>query len=241
MMTNKKLQIVFLPQLLLISSAWLCIYNFDQPVNAQVRSQPSPEYLIAQKARKSGTRRRLRTSFFEEERKLKFGFGNFLESALDGAQNAFADPAKISGFNSNAIRNLLGLANGTITIESRDEDDANFLNTTFTGQGQSGNLTFTNVSPGSEPRVGTLTVNGAVNFNGQTVQFDNVRAQYNAGFSNKGDNLSGVILVTDPNNPEKSLFLQLPVTQIDGFANRDDSEPVTVTGTNLSIGLPTDR
>src|SRR5919202_6925651 len=51
---------------------------------------PASESSIAQSEPSQPTRRRLRNPFFEEGKKLRFGSGEFLESALDGANNFFA-------------------------------------------------------------------------------------------------------------------------------------------------------
>ena len=184
-------------------------------------------------------RRRLRTSFFEEERKPKFGFGDFLRSALDGSQNAFADPAKVSEFTLDLIRNpQLNNLDGTITVQSLDDDNNNFLLTNFTATNESATLNFSNINQGSDPRQGTLTVNGTATVDGQTLQFNNIQADYNVGFSEQNDNVSAVLLVTDPDNPENSFFIEIPPTEIPGF---DDDDGLQSTPANLTIGLPTDR
>ena len=128
-------------------------------------------------------RRRIRTSFFEEERKL-FGFGDFLDSALDGAQNAFgADTVtNLSGETSrNALSNTLveiqlspnGIP-GEPVLSISDFNDNNigdFLNTRVVGDGV--DLTFSNSQPNSDSRTGRITVQGSVTANGRTFTFNN--------------------------------------------------------------------
>lgn len=184
---------------------------------------------------------RLRATFFEEERRLRqFGFGDFLRSALDNEQNAFADPAKISGFERsfNPLYARPGTIPGTLSVESTNEDNPNFLLTNFDGDGNFGSLQFSSVQQNSDFRTGNLTVNGTITANGRTVNFVNTPATYNAGISNKDDNVSAVILVTDPNNPTQSLYIQLPPTNIRGYEGADRIDP---TPASLSIGFPTDR
>ncbi|WP_009631664.1 hypothetical protein [Synechocystis sp. PCC 7509] len=184
---------------------------------------------------------RLRATFFEEERRLRqFGFGDFLRSALDGEQNSFADPAKISGFeaNANSLYATPGNVAGTIAVRSTNEDSPNFLFTTFNSDRNFGSLQFSSVQQNSDFRTGTLTVNGTITANGQTVNFVNTRATYNAGISNKNDTVSTVILISDPNNPTQSLYIQLPPTNIAGYQRSDRIPP---TPASLSIGFPSDR
>ncbi|GAA6619782.1 hypothetical protein [Scytonema sp. NUACC26] len=184
--------------------------------------------------------RRLRPSFFEESRKLpRFGFGDFLRSALDSEQNALADPAKVSNFRSQAYQlfNSPGNIQGILSVTNRDTDNPNFLNgTNFSDPSTGTNLTFSNFVQGSDPRRGTVTVTGTVN--GQPVPFQGRTVEYNAGFSNKSDTAGGVILLTDPNNPSQSIYIQVPVTNINGF--NDDNQPVSAPA-GLSVGIPTDR
>ena len=188
--------------------------------------------------------RRMRPTFFEQERQPRFGFGDFLNSALDGNQNAFPDPAKVSGFRSNPLSDtLLVDVEGLLTVESRDDDTANFLDTDFdvSGVGASGSVTLTDADPSSDPHLGNLTVSVDLTLDdGQTIELTGVPANFNAGFSSRDDNVTGVLLITDPNNPRQSILIQLPVTNIEGFAELDDDEPITAPA-RLSIGLPTDR
>jgi hypothetical protein len=183
------------------------------------------------------SRQRRLESFFEQERRPRFGAGDFLDSAIDGIDNAFPDPAKVSGFRSDPLSNSRTTIQGTITVESRDDDSDNFLNTDFDG-GAFGTLELRNADPSSDRHFGTVTVNGSVTLNnGQTLQFNNLPANYNAGYSSKGNIVSGVLQVIDPNNPGNTIFIQLPPTQV---PDTDDNEPISGSGT-LSIGLPTDR
>ncbi|EDX77838.1 hypothetical protein MC7420_3162 [Coleofasciculus chthonoplastes PCC 7420] len=228
---------------------FLCLWlspTLVSPVKAQdVPDESSPEVTNPEATETNSAdieaARRMRPTFFEQERKPRFGFGDFLRSALDGEQNVFPDPAKVSGFTSDALSvPLVTDIPGTLTVFSRDEDSENFLNTDFSSP-SAGTLMLTNTNQSSDPGLGTLTVTGSITLNnGQTLNFNNVPADYNAGFSSKGDRVSGVLLVTDPNNPNNSILIQLPVTNIDGFADSDDNEPLSAPA-SLSIGLPTDR
>ncbi|NJL62408.1 MAG: hypothetical protein HC903_11920 [Methylacidiphilales bacterium] len=218
----------YLLVLLLLACTNICINFITSSIaNAQQVEKEKP------------ARPRLRPSFFEEQRKLpRFGFGDFLRSALDNEQNAFSDTAKISEFGSNAYQffRTPGQAQGTLTVGNRDTDSSDFLNgTNFVSP--AGTLNFSNFVRGSDPRQGTVTVNGNVNINGRNVNFNNTRANYNAGFSTKGDDASGVVLITDPNNPTQSIYLQIPVANI---GERDDSESFSAPA-GLTVGFPTDR
>lgn len=218
--------------LLLVSACFAANLVFGSSSLAQTAQNP---------ANAVQAKPRLRATFFEEERRLRrFGFGDFLRSALDGEQNAFADPAKVSGFeaDANPLYARPGDVSGTLSVRSTNEDNPNFLLTTFNSNRNVGSLQFSSVRQNSDFRTGTLTVNGTITANGQTVNFVNTPATYNAGISNKSNNVSTVILVTDPNNPAQSLYIQLPPTNIANYQNSDRIPP---TPASLSIGFPTDR
>ncbi|MEB3125949.1 MAG: hypothetical protein VKL00_10060 [Synechococcales bacterium] len=178
--------------------------------------------------------RRPRTTFFEQERRPRFGFGDFLESALDGSQNVFADTAKVSNYRLDPLSDItVGPISGTFTVTNRNQDSANFLVSNFTNPGTATNITFSNIQTGSTPQLGTLTINGTIN--GQPVSGTR---NYNAGFSQRGDTVSGVILVTDPANPSNSVFINLPPQLVPGAG--DTSQPIS-SPASLTFGLPTDR
>ena len=100
--------------------------------------------------------------------------------------------------------------------------------------------------------VAVPVVNNTVNINGQIVPVtiipatlngqpitSNVRA-YNVGASYSGsadDPVSGVVLITNPDDPSSSFYIQLPPTRVD---NSNDNNPVSGAAF-LSIGRPTDR
>ena len=63
------------------------------PANAVETAPPkATSFLISQatQTKPAASRPRPRTAFFEEERRPRFGFGDFLNSALDGGDNAFS-------------------------------------------------------------------------------------------------------------------------------------------------------
>ena len=218
---------------LLVVSACLGV-NLAFASNSFAQTAPNP-------ANAAQAKPRLRATFFEEERRLgRFGFGDFLRSALDSEQNAFADPAKISGFEQsfNPLYARPGNISGTLSVESTNEDNPNFLRTNFNSDRNFGSLQFSSVQQNSDFRTGNLTVNGTITANGQTINFVNAPATYNAGISSKDNNVSAVILIADPNNPTQSLYIQLPPTNITGYAGSDSIPP---TPASLSIGFPSDR
>jgi len=193
----------------------------------------------AEQAEKAQPVRRLRPSFFEEHRKLRrFGFGDFLRSALDNEQNALSDTAKVSNLSDiYDFFNSPGQIQGRLFVGNRDTDSKDFLNgTEFVGS--KGTLSFSNFVRGSDPRIGTVNVTGSISTpNGQTINFNGTTVNYNAGFSSRDDNASGVVLITDPNNPSQSIYIQVPTANI---AERDDSVPFDAPA-GLTIGLPSDR
>lgn len=169
------------------------------------------------------TEERVCATFFEEQTRLTFGGKDFLRSALDGEQSTFPDPAKVSNFTSDLIRSPDQVISGQIEITGINDG---FAQGNFTG---SRNLSFTDVQPGSNPSIGTLTVTDV-----DTQQ--SFRGNYNAGFSRKGDISSGVLLITDTNNPSQSLLINIPVT-----GNSVDRDRIGPTPASLTIGIPTDR
>jgi hypothetical protein len=176
--------------------------------------------------------KRLRATFFEEERRLKFGEGLFLQSALDGAQNAFPDPAKIGNFNSDLIRNGQEIP-GTVVIQSRRSKDFNYLWTDFTPLDPGDpSFQFREIIPSSSTETrGRVTVIGDPSFVGN----------YNAGYSSEGDKFSTTILVTDPNNPSQSILIEVSPVNLDGFSDLKDRDPTPAARARLTTGLPTDR
>jgi hypothetical protein len=229
---------------LLILSASLGL-NLAAGAIAPAQSSELSEQIIAQETETpSAPRRRIKPSFFEEERRPKFGFGDFLDSALNGVENAFGadDTTQIIqgvGFNAVSVPVLQGIS-GILTVSDfEDNNIGTFLNTTLTGEGV--NLSFTNSQPNSDQRTGTITVNGTVSSGSGTLTFNNEVRQYNAGFSNKGNDVSAVFLIVDPNNPNNSIFIQLPRTAVEGANDLNDDDDVVSGRASLSIGLPSDR
>jgi hypothetical protein len=212
---------------------------------AHAQSSESSEQIIAQTTDSPETpRRRIKPSFFEEERRQKFGFGDFLDSALNGVENTFGADDTTSliqniAFDTISIPVLQGVP-GTLTVSDFKDNDNGFLNTTFTGEGVT--LTFTNSQPNSDQRTGTIevdTLNGSLP--GLDRPFKNEVLQYNAGFSNKGNDISAVFLIVDPNDPNRSIFIQLPRTTVEGADDLNDDDDVVSGRASLSIGLPSDR
>ncbi len=231
----------FYTKLLLLFSS-TCLWLTPPLLGVANAQEKQPNNPITQNTSESTTettpqpRRQGRPIFIEQER--KFGGGSFLDSAVNGIDNTFPDPAKVSGFRSDPLSNELTNIQGTIRVESRDDNSDNFLDTHFFDDGGFADITLTDANPGSNPQLGTVTVYGTVTLNnGQTLQFNNIPATYNAGFSSKGNKVSGVLQVIDPNNPGNTIFIQLPVTTV---PDTDDNKPISAPG-SLSIGLPTDR
>lgn len=211
---------------------------------AHAQSSESSEQIIAQETdSQPAPRRRIKPSFFEEERRPKFGFGDFLDSALNGVENAFGADDTTSliqgiAFDTISIPVLQGIS-GTLTVSDFKDNDNGFLNTTFIGDGV--NLTFTGSQPNSDQRTGTINVSGSIFTDQISLTLDKQNIQYNAGFSNKGNDVSAVFLIVDPNDPNSAIFIQLPRTQIEGADDLNDDDDVVSGPASLSIGLPSDR
>lgn len=178
--------------------------------------------------------------FFEESRKARFGFGDFVQSALDGVQNYFSADLITNlspQFSLNPLSDPLGSnLSGILTVQSRNKRDANYLTTTFIGPGV--NLTLSSPNQSADPRIGTINVNGTVTVNGRTITFNNVRRDYSGSFATRNNDVSGAILVVDPQDPNTSIFIQLPLTNIPNVKN--DRQPISGQA-QFSIGLPSDR
>jgi hypothetical protein len=237
--TPKKHRHFYWQLLLLLSSCFACLPPVGSGIaNAQEAEEPVSESTIAQATHSQPVRRRLRTPFFEEQRKLRFGSGDFLESALDGADNFFSTDSvsNLSNATVNELSNPVAEnVPGTLTVGSRDEDNPNFLRTRFRAPGV--DLVFSNPSYGSDPRIGSITVNGTITVGGRTLTFNGVR-NYSGSFSIRNDRVRGAIQLVDPQNPGTTILIQLPPTIIPDVD--DDDTPIRG-GTRLSIGLPTDR
>lgn len=263
MYTLQKSRCHFYPKLLLVlSSACFCLSLAVDVADAQeavLQAPTSSDKIVGQSPTPPTTsnrpvRRRLRATFFEEETRVgRFGVGNFLQSALDGAQNALADPAKISNFEdfrgSNILPNPLTnpeTLTGALTVSTSANDD-NVNSIEFAGGGANinlggfpENLQFDSIEDVADVRTGTLTVSGTVPTENGRVTLNGVR-NYNLGYSENGDNISAVLLITDPENPSQSIFIQVPPDN-NGRRFSDLGEDDNVTRpANLSIGLPSDR
>lgn len=234
-----------IPAIFIFSACLVLNLNLSGIGAAHAQSSEPSEQIIAQATdSQPAPRRRIKPSFFEEERRPKFGFGDFLDSALNGVENAFGadDTTQIIqgiAFDTISIPVLQGIA-GTLTVSDfKDNNIGTFLNTTLIGEGV--NLSFTNSQPNSDQRTGTITVNGTVSSGSGTLTFNNEVRQYNAGFSNKGNDVSAVFLIVDPNDPSRSIFIQLPRTTVEGANDLNDDDDVVSGRASLSIGLPSDR
>ena len=233
--------------LLLLASHFYCLIpGFTGVANAQETVETEErvsESTIAQSAPIQPTRSRLRIPFFEQGKKLKFGSGEFLQSALDGANNFFAADSITNVSRPNVDLNappIPGAENipGTLTVRSSDRNDPNVFTATFVSTTPGVDLTFNSPIYASDPRMGTLTVNGTISVGGQTLTLDNVRANYNGSYSINNNQVSGTAQVVAPSNPGNTIVLQLPLTtvqDIDG-PNFFIQRPAV-----FSIGLPSDR
>lgn len=183
--------------------------------------------------------RRPKSSFFEQERKQKFGSSDFLPSALDGSDHFFATDNNIQ--TTQTIQTIQTNPNqtnpnqfysptipGTLTIQSRDRNSPNFLNIALQG-GSLLNFNLSNPQYSGDPRIGTINVSGIP---GVTT------FQYTGSFSAKGDLVSGAVQLIDPKNPGQSIFIQLPPTNIPNVRNKNTviSAPIF-----FNQGLATDR
>lgn len=187
-------------------------------------------------------RRPLKPTFFEEQRRV-FGFGDFLNSALDGADNAFGSSS------ANNIGNTPGRVegiNGALTVYSRDRDSSNFLNITF-DLGNGTGLTFFNaIQTSNGGRIGTIQViSGPILPNGTPPNpsqaqpilggfiFNGQRVIYNGSYDARGNLVTGAVLLVDPGNANNTMLLQLPVGSTENAS--DNNKPITA-GAVLSIG-----
>jgi len=190
---------------------------------------------------------RLRATFFEEERRLRYGFTDFLEAALDGASNSINSSIRNPDFfniDPSVEANPDELP-GNLTLESRDPNDDTFLEGNFALPGSGAEaLAITNVTRDQDsPQTGRISINGTIqvqNPDGSVspVNVNITNGRYRASGSQRGDLFSGTIEITDPNNPNQTVLIQVPRTDLNGV--RDDSDRITRPA-NLSIGRPVDR
>jgi hypothetical protein len=181
--------------------------------------------------------------FFEQERRPRFGFGDFLDSAINGADNALSsDPVQ----NTPSVRlqplsrtadspSLENPSRGILEI-GINSDRSDFLQGTFISNNGSASLTFTDTQQSSTPQRGNLTMQ-----NGSFVIINGVRTpisgrfQYNGSGNDKNDIFSGTVQLIDPNNPNQAIFIQVTPTPNQGNDDRAKGPA------NLSIGRPIDR
>lgn len=190
--------------------------------------------LIAQatETKPAASRPRPRTAFFEEERRPRFGFGDFLNSALDGADNAFAgDSVQNSSIELTPVPRIESIS-GILSVGIND-NRPNFLIGNFSATDGT-SLSFTNVKSGSNPQRGSLTVNGTILINGVLTPVSGFREYSASGNENQGS-VSATVQLFDPNNPSQAIFIQVPAAR-----NSGDRNTVTAPA-NLSIGRPIDR
>ncbi len=190
---------------------------------------------------------RLRATFFEEERRLRYGFTDFLEAALDGASNSINSSIRNPDFfniDPSVEANPEELQ-GDLTLQSRDPDDDTFLEGGFALPGDgTESLVITDVTRDQDsPQTGRISIRGIIqvpNPDGTTspVNVNITNGQYRASGSQRGDLFSGTIEITDPNNPNQTVLIQVPRTDLNGV--EDDSDSITRPA-NLSIGRPVDR
>ncbi|MEG4576428.1 hypothetical protein QUA56_27695 [Microcoleus sp. N3A4] len=216
------------------------------PANAVETAPPNaPSFLISQatQTKPAASRPRPKPAFFEEERRPRFGFGDFLNSALDGVDNSFSgDAVQKSSITLEPVSEVFTRGvNGTLTVGINDNrrttsDPINnpaFLNGSFLSTDGT-NLQFSNVISGSSPQRGTLNVNGTIFINGVPNPVIGVREYSASGNENNGF-VSATVQLVDPNNPSQAIFIQVP-------ASRNSGDRNTARGpANLSIGRPIDR
>jgi hypothetical protein len=154
---------------------------------------------------------------------------------LDNNQGSFGDPAKVSKYFPSRkfgkdFVNPMGTrsVDGTVFAERVDGDLDSVSLVGDDGQV----LLANNVRQGATPQEGTLDV-----LPGSTL-LPPGRYNYSAGFINNGETGSGAILISDPNNPGRSVFIQVPPQNVPGI--RDDDSPVTGRASYTS-GIPIDR
>jgi len=192
--------------------------------------------LIAQatETKPAASRPRPRTAFFEEERRPRFGFGDFLNSALDGADNAFAgDSVQQSPIELTPVPTTIKSTSGILSVGINENRSDTFLIGRFTATDGS-NLNFSDVKSGSNPQRGTLKVDGTIFVNGVPTPVSGVR-EYSASGNEKNGSVSATVQLFDPNNPLQAIFIQVPAAR-----NSGDRNTVTAPA-NLSIGRPIDR
>lgn len=181
--------------------------------------------------------RRPKPSFFEQERKPRFGFGDFLNSALDGSDNFLSAD--------NSVKTLLAPGNqnqfynatnpGTLTVVSRDENSTDFLKINLDG-GSILNFNLRDPKYNGDPRIGTIKVDNLTsNIAGLTGV---TNFQYRGSFSVNGNLVSGAVLLIDPKNPQQSIFIQLPARNIPNV--NDENTPISAP-VFFNIGFPSDR
>ncbi|CAN1211236.1 hypothetical protein TUMEXPCC7403_13635 [Tumidithrix helvetica PCC 7403] len=227
-MTSSKfnLQVSILISLVFTGFTFSCVEMAKAQTVTSPATNPAPTQPVAP---------RPKPTFFETQSKLTFGEGDFLESALDGAQNAFADTTKIQN---SVFRNFydpfsspIFQTPGTVTVLNRDPNSSQFLTTQFSGGGATFNIS--NAVPSSNPQVGTITLSGSIGGTNVSGVWN-----YNAGYSANGNLYTGVVQLTRPSSPGQSLLIQIPVTS-DPNANNLNA-PVSGSAT-LTFGRPVDR
>jgi hypothetical protein len=222
--------------------ALLLPWGYDLTAQAQpapsaptVAPVPPPVLPTTQRCRRRlvrGQCLRLRATFFEEERRLRYGFIDFLEAALDGASNSINSRFDPNTLNTDPIiATELDQLPGTLTIDSRDSNRDGFLEGNFS-VGNDPRVVIIEVNPDRRsPQTGdiTYTLGGSTELNGR----------YRAGYSQRGNRATGRIEITSDDDPDRVLLIQIPETEIPedqrSFGNQL-SRPAT-----LSIGRPVDR
>lgn len=193
-------------------------------------------FLISQatETKPAASRPRPKPAFFEEERRLRFGFGDFLNSALDGVDNSFSgDAVQKSPITLEPLSGVFTTGiDGTLTVGIND-NRPDFLQGNFSATDGT-NLQFSNVISGSSPQRGTLNVNGTILINGIPNPVIGVREYSASGNENNGF-VGATVQLVDPNNPSQAILIQVP-------ASRNSGDRNTARGrANLSIGRPIDR
>lgn len=211
--------------------------------NAQVNSAPLTSEQIAQATNQPTTKRKPKATFGEEDRRPRFGFGDFVDSALDGADNFFSpDPVRGSPgvisepLSTVRVTDIPGVLTVGIDSDQKVSNDPNrpaFLEGNFISPDNNTRLYFQNARQSDTPQRGTVNLRPDSVINGAPV--NGLLRQYNGSGMQNGDTFTGAVQLVDPNNPGNSILIEVPPTRNLGDDNTGRGPA------RLSIGRPVDR